>query len=58
MLKLIEIFDSKARAIVFDLGYYALVDNRRTRIALGIEFIGIEESAPAMAQSLVDLGLG
>jgi hypothetical protein len=33
------------------------VDNRRTRKALWMEFIGVEESAPAMAQSLVDLGL-
>ena len=57
LIRLIGIFDPTARAIVPDLGLYIGVDNRRTRIALGMEFIGVEESAPAMAQSLVDLGL-
>jgi hypothetical protein len=33
------------------------VDNSLTRMALGMDFIPVSESAPAMAQSLVDLGL-
>jgi len=57
LIKLIGIFDPAARGIVPDLGHYIRVDNRRTREALGMAFIGVEESAPAMAQSLVDLGL-
>jgi dihydroflavonol-4-reductase len=57
LIKLIGIFDPTARAIVPDLGQYIPVDNQRTRVALRMDFIGVEESAPAMAQSLVDLGL-
>lgn len=51
-------FDPAARAIVPALGSYLRIDNSQTRRALKMEFIGVEESAPAMAQSLVDLGLG
>jgi len=57
LVKLVALFDPSARATVRDLGHYVRVDNSRTRKALGMEFIGVEESAPAMAQSLVDLGL-
>jgi dihydroflavonol-4-reductase len=58
MIRLVALFDPAARAIVPELGHYVTIDNSRTRTALGIEFIGVEESAPAMAQSLADLGLG
>ena len=57
MIRLIGTFDAAARGIVPELGYYMEVDNSRTRKALGMEFIPVTESAPAMAQSLVDLGL-
>ena len=57
LIRLIGIFDPTARAVVPDLGQYIPFDNQRTRVALGMDFIGVEESAPAMAQSLVDLGL-
>ena len=57
MIKLIGMFDPAARGIVPELGHFMKVDNSRTRKALGIEFIPVTESAPAMAQSLVDMGL-
>jgi dihydroflavonol-4-reductase len=57
MIKLIGLFDPAARSIVPELGHFTKVDNSRTRNALGMEFIPVTESAPAMAQSLVDLGL-
>ncbi len=58
MIKVIGMFDPAARGIVPELGHFLKVDNSRTRRALGVEFIPVTESAPAMAQSLVDLGLG
>jgi dihydroflavonol-4-reductase len=58
MIKLIGLFDPAARGIVPELGHFMKVDNSRTRRALGMEFIPVTESRPAMAQSLVDLGLG
>lgn len=57
MIHLVALFDPTARSVLSDLGREARMDNRRTRKALGMEFIGVEESAPAMAQSLVDFGL-
>ena len=57
VIKLIAIFDKSARAIVPSLGKMVPMDNSRTRKALGMEFIPVSESAPAMAQSLVDNGL-
>jgi dihydroflavonol-4-reductase len=57
MIKLIGMFDPAARGIVPELGHFMKVDNSSTRKALGMEFIPVTESAPAMAQSLVDLGL-
>jgi nucleoside-diphosphate-sugar epimerase len=57
VIKLIALFDKSARSIVPELGREALVDNSRTRKALGMTFIPVAESAPAMAQSLVDQGL-
>lgn len=57
MIKLVGLVDPAARGIVADLGHYYPVDNSRTRKALGMDFIPVTESAPAMAQSLIDLGL-
>lgn len=57
MVRLVALFDPAARTILPDLGEAIQLDNSRTRKALGIDFIGVEESAPAMAQSLVDFGL-
>ena len=53
MIKLIGLFDSSARAVVPDLGREILVDNSRTRKALGIDFIPVGEASVAMARSLV-----
>ena len=57
LVRLVAIFDSAARGVVPELGYQGKVDNSRTRKALGMEFIPVTESAPAIAQSLVDLDL-
>jgi hypothetical protein len=57
MIQLVALVDPAARSILPDLGRELLLDNSRTRKVLGIDFIGVEESAPAMAQSLVNLGL-
>jgi dihydroflavonol-4-reductase len=57
MIHLVALVDPAARSILPDLGVALHIDNSRTRQALGLDFIGVEESAPAMAQSLVDLGL-
>jgi dihydroflavonol-4-reductase len=57
VIKLIALFDKSARSIVPDLGRQVDMDNSRTRKALGMEFKPVSESAPAMAQSLVDEGL-
>ncbi len=57
VIKMIALFDPAARGIVPELGRQAIMDNSRTRMALAMEFIPVSESAPAMAQSLVDNGL-
>jgi dihydroflavonol-4-reductase len=57
LIKLIGLFDPAARGIVPDLGKVMTVDNSRTRKALGMEFRGVEEAAPAMARSLIENGL-
>jgi nucleoside-diphosphate-sugar epimerase len=56
-VKTIALFDKAARSVVPDLGYFPRYNNSRTRKALGIDFIPVRESAPAMAASLLDLGL-
>lgn len=56
-IKLIGMFDPAARSIVSELGRSVKVDNSRTRKALAMDFIPVTESAPAMAQSLVDNGM-
>lgn len=58
LVRLVGIVDPAARQIVPELGRYPVFDNARTRQALALqEFISIEESAPAMARSLLELGL-
>jgi len=58
LVRLISWFDPTARSVVPELGRYASFDNSRTRTALGMDFIGVSESAPAMARSLVELSRG
>jgi dihydroflavonol-4-reductase len=57
VIKMIAVFDKTARGIVPELGRQVQTDNSRTKKALGMEFIPVSQSAPAMAQSLVDHGL-
>ncbi|GAB3253813.1 SDR family oxidoreductase [Chitinimonas naiadis] len=57
LVRLIGMFDPAARSVVPELSHYVRFDNSRTRKALGISFLPVTESAPAMAQSLVDLNL-
>ena len=57
VIRIIALFDKSARSIVPELGRQLEVDNSRTRKALGMKFIPVSDSAPAMAQSLVDNGL-
>lgn len=57
VIRLIALFDPAARLVVPDLGRFPVVDNSCTRRALGVEFIPVAQSAPAMARSLVDNGL-
>ena len=57
LVRAVALFDPAVRSILPDLGFRYEVDNSRTRQALGMDFIPITESAPAMAKSLIDLGL-
>lgn len=57
LVRAVALFDPAVRSILPDLGFMYEVDNTRTRKALGMDFIPITESAPAMAKSLIDLGL-
>jgi len=57
VVRLIGLFDPAARAIVPELGRFTRFDNSRTKRALGIDFIPVTESAPAMAESLLRIGL-
>ncbi len=57
VIKIIGLFDPAARGIVPELGRMVPVDNSRTKKALGMKFIPVSESAPAMAASLVEFGL-
>ncbi len=56
-IRFIALFDAEARSIVPELGLFRRFDNSRTRKALGMEFLPVTESAPAMAQSLLDVGM-
>ena len=57
MVRLVALFDPVVRTILPDLGFKLRVDNSRTRRALKMDFIPVTESAPAMAASLIELGL-
>lgn len=57
MVRLVALFDPAVRAILPDLGFEFEVNNSHTRRALRIEFRPVAESAPAMASSLIELGL-
>jgi hypothetical protein len=55
LVKLIGLFDPAARQIVSRLGLEVLVDNTLTRDALQMTFIPANDSAAAMARSLIEL---
>lgn len=55
-VKFVALFDPATRPILPDLGHELRIDNSATRKALGIEFIAVTESAPAMAESLLRFG--
>lgn len=57
VVKMVALFDPAARASVPKLGLHTRFDNSQTRKALGMDFIPLSESAPAMARSLIALGL-
>jgi dihydroflavonol-4-reductase len=57
MIKMVALFDPTTRPIVPDLGIDFRIDNSATRRMLGIDFRPHTESAPAMAESLLRLGL-
>jgi len=57
MVRLVALFDPAARTILHELGVELRLDNSRTRRVLQMDFIPVTESAPAMAASLVQLGL-
>ena len=57
LVRLLALVDPGSRAIVAELGRELHLDNRQTRLALQMDFIPVTQSAPAMAQSLLDLGL-
>lgn len=57
IMRIIALFDPAARSVVSGLGHESKFDNSQTRKALNVSFRPITESAPAMAKSLVDLGL-
>lgn len=56
-VRFIALFDAEARAILPELGLFRRFDNSRTRKALGMEFRPVTESAPALAESLLDVGM-
>lgn len=57
MIRLVALFDPTARTILHELGVPLRLDNSRTRRVLKMDFIPVTESAPAMAASLIQLGL-
>ncbi|MEZ5729538.1 MAG: hypothetical protein R3E48_17025 [Burkholderiaceae bacterium] len=57
MVRLVAIFDPATRSILPELGIDVRIDNSATRATLGMEFRSHTESAPAMAESLLRLGL-
>ncbi len=57
MVKLVALFDPTAKLTVPDLGLDRKLDNSRTKKALGIEFIPVEDAAVASGKSLIEHGL-
>jgi len=57
VIRAIALFDPAARAVLPELGLERQVDNSATRRALPMTFRPVEESAPAMAESLLRFGL-
>ena len=57
LVKLVSIFDADSRPIVPDLGIEFRIDNSTTCRTLGMAFRPHTESGPAMAESLLRLGL-
>jgi dihydroflavonol-4-reductase len=57
VMRLVALFDAAARSVVDELGYAPKLDNSRTRKALGLAFRPVTDSAPAMARSLIELGV-
>ena len=57
LVKLVSIFDPASRPIVPDLGIEFPIDNSTTCRTLGMAFRPHTESGPAMAESLLQLGL-
>lgn len=57
VVRLVALFDPAVRTVLPELGYQFEIDNSHTRRALGVDFIPLSESAPAMASSLIELGL-
>ena len=57
LVRLVSLVDPAVRSVIPELGRHGMFDNSRTRKALGMAFIPVADSAPAMARSLVDLGL-
>jgi dihydroflavonol-4-reductase len=57
LVRMVALFDPAVRGFVHELGLRPVIDNTRTRKALGMEFRPVTESAPAMAKSIFALGL-
>ncbi len=57
MLKLVGLFGPAAKSIIPELGIDRGFDNSRTKKALGVEFIPMEEAAVASGKSLIEHGL-
>jgi dihydroflavonol-4-reductase len=57
LVRAVALFNPTVRTILPDLGFTFEVDNSHTCNSLKMDFIPAAESAPAMAESLVELGL-
>lgn len=55
LVRLVGLFDPAVRGLLPDLGFRFTLDNHHTREALGMDFIPMSESAPALARSLYEL---
>ena len=57
MVKLVGLFDAGARSVVSELGLDRTVDNSKTREALGMDFIPVDEAVVASGKSLIEFKL-